>query len=364
MGQTVVIKALFELSHTFCNCWRFVIVRQSLCEDPLPNIQCLMWYVVPCLKQLASFPCIIIRNAWTVAAVISTSVILKFQGKDVRRHTRLRNYFLRWNLWTYKCGKGNLAGAARMLKDTEVFQKWTQWKQIYHLDPRRKKLFDFDFSLPFLMDFRNFYTFPMSKWPAPFKGYPGFWIFGSFFFRGSRAKIPSGSRKNRETAGRQRRGNKTKYRQSISRSAATWDTPTNFYTFFEKNAAKNQVLQWNRAKPYRHDKQPPPWKQQTCRDWAVLFRNRGGAQICHNRFGAAVVSSFKEQCVHWGCVNLISGFQNNGNCRLTVYKRQTTKQDMPEIWNRFVNLISESQPDDGRVAIRNKKIQKHALARV
>ena len=187
MGQTVVIKALFELSHTFCNCWRFVIVRQSLCEDPLPNIQCLMWYVVPCLKQLASFPCIIIRNAWTVAAVISTSVILKFQGKDVRRHTRLRNYFLRWNLWTYKCGKGNLAGAARLLKDTEVFQKWTQWKQIYHLDPRRKKLFDFDFSLPFLMDFRNFYTFPMSKWPAPFKGYPGFWIFGSFFFRGSRS---------------------------------------------------------------------------------------------------------------------------------------------------------------------------------
>ena len=37
------------------------------------------------------------------------------------------------------------------------------------------------------MDFRNFYTFPMSKWPAPFKGYPGFWIFGSFFFRGSRS---------------------------------------------------------------------------------------------------------------------------------------------------------------------------------
>lgn len=70
---------------------------------------------------------------------------------------------------------------------------------------------------------------------------------------------------------------------------------------------------------------------------------------------AAVVSSFKEQCVHWGCVSLISGFQNNGNCRLTAYKRQTTKHDMPEIWNRFVNLILESQPDDGRVAIRNKK---------
>jgi len=129
-----------------------------------------------------------------------------------------------------------------------------------------------------------------------------------------------------------------------------------FIYILRKNAAKNHVLQWNRAKPYRHDKQPPPWKQQTCRDSAALFRNRSGAQSCHNRFGAAVVSSFKEQCVHWGCVSLISGFQDNGNCRLTAYKRQTTKHEMPKKWNRFVNLILESQPDDGRVAIRNKKI--------
>ena len=32
---------------------------------------------------------------------------------------------------------------------------------------------------------------------------------------------------------------------------------------------------------------------------------------------------------------------------------------MPKKWNRFVKLILESQPDDGRVAIRNKKKSKN-----
>jgi hypothetical protein len=54
------------------------------------------------------------------------------------------------------------------------------------LDPRRKKLFDFDFSLPFPLGFRNFLS-QCPNGPPPLKGTLGFGFSVRFFFRGSRS---------------------------------------------------------------------------------------------------------------------------------------------------------------------------------
>jgi hypothetical protein len=54
------------------------------------------------------------------------------------------------------------------------------------LDPRRKKLFDFDFSLPFPLGFRNFLS-QCPNGPPPLKGTLGFGFSVPFFFRGSRS---------------------------------------------------------------------------------------------------------------------------------------------------------------------------------